>query len=388
MLAPALLLFLASAFVLPNQSAYALVFYLAGLPTALAALARRRPAPTPELLLAAALIGFSAATLLWGVDDGHRSARFAWDSANTLIFVLAMALAWAAPAARARLASVLVAAGAANAAFSLALSFLHPAIGPRLHGWGATRHPILGALVMGVPYLTALHRGLAGTARPRLHLGAALLMALFILFTESRGPLLAAGTATLFLCAAGPWRGQALAALAALAVLWEALPRAVQHHAEGVIIARGSSHRFEIWRHTLHVILERPIFGHGLADNLHLDVLDPGAVEHITFPHGLYVSLLFYSGAVGLALFAALAAALARRVWAWRGEAEATWLTALGINALLGGLTDLGQITKGPGPLWFILWLPAGLVIARAGAEAGVLAGPRIIPPAQDGDAR
>jgi hypothetical protein len=33
------------------------------------------------------------------------------------------------------------------------------------------------------------------------------------------------------------------------------------------------------------------------------------------------------------------------------------------------GLTVLGQITKGPGPLWFIVWLPLGLLLTVEGRK-------------------
>ncbi len=364
----ALLLFFASAFVLPNQSAYALIFYLACLPPILASLTTTRPPLTTPLALALALILFSGATLLWGHDDGHRSFRFAWDSFNTLCFVLGMALAFRDPALRRRLATLLTWLGGLNAGFAILVGAFHHGAGPRLHGWGATSHPILGASVMTVAYLTALWRGLAGPGHRLASLGAAAVMAGFILLTESRGPLLAASVATLFLCAAGPWRLRALSALAACAVIWLLLPASVQHHAETVIVQRGASHRFEIWRYTARIIAERPLFGHGLADNLHLDVFDPQGrgfiTEHITFPHDLYLSLLFYSGAAGLLLFAALAASFAAQLWRRRDEGEFPWLGALGLNVLFAGLTDLGQVTKGPGPLWFILWVPAGLMLS------------------------
>jgi O-antigen ligase len=118
------------------------------------------------------------------------------------------------------------------------------------------------------------------------------------------------------------------------------------------------SHRLEIWDYTLRMIGDRPLLGHGLAANLHLNV-----GEDITFPHDLYLSLLFYTGVVGLLLFAGFAGLLAWRLWLRRGRQETLWIAALGINALLSGLTDLGQITKGPGPIWFIVWLPLGLAL-------------------------
>ncbi len=183
-------------------------------------------------------------------------------------------------------------------------------------------------------------------------------MAVFVVLTQSRGPLLSAAVATVFLCAAGPWRWRGLAVLAACGLLLFLLPVSIRHHQASMLVARGSSHRFEIWHRTLQMVAAHPIFGNGLAANLDL----PG----MTFPHDLYLSVLFYSGAVGLALFAALACAVTLRLWRVRrqGGAEWLWMVSLWINALLSGLTDLGQITKGPGPMWFIVWLPVSLILA------------------------
>ena len=155
--------------------------------------------------------------------------------------------------------------------------------------------------------------------------------------------------------------------MAALCVLWAMLPEAVRHHDETAMVYRGSSHRLQIWARTVEMIRARPLFGHGLAANLDL----PG----ITFPHDLYLSVLFYSGAVGFVLFALLGLWVTRALWrsalesGWRsaGGSEWLWMTALWMDALLCGLTDLGQITKGPGPMWFIFWLPVGLVLAKEG---------------------
>ena len=123
------------------------------------------------------------------------------------------------------------------------------------------------------------------------------------------------------------------------------------------------------------MIRQRPIFGHGLAANLHLHVGDARTGDWITFPHDLYLSLLFYSGIVGFGLFAALAAVvswrLARRLPASWTDIEWAWLAALWLFVLVAGLTDLGQITKGPGPMWFIVWLPLGLVLTWHGADTG-----------------
>jgi O-antigen ligase len=320
------------------------------------------------------LVVWSGLTLLWGEDDGHRSWRFAGDTAATLGLLLAMLAAWDTPARRDRVATVLVAAGAANAILAIAIFVItHPAY-PRLHGWGATTHVILGAAVMTIPALTALARALVPAARRRtraLHLAAFAVMTAFILLTESRGPLLAGIAASVFLCAASVWRARAFAAMAALTAIWFSLPQAARRHSEAVLVQRGSSHRFQVWDYTLGLIRDRPLFGHGLAANLHLDVGDL-----ITFPHDLYLSLLFYSGAIGFLLFAALATLISWRLLAqaWRRrDGEWAWLAALWIDVLVAGLTDLGQITKGPGPLWFIVWIPVGLLLAAQRHEPAKL---------------
>jgi O-antigen ligase len=314
---------------------------------------------------------WSGLTLLWGTDDGHRSWRFAGDTAATLGFVLAMLLTLGDRVMRARLGTVLVAAGAANAVFSIAVFVITHPVFPRLRGWGATTHPILGAAVMATAALTALSRALVPAAPRRiraLNVAAFAVMAVFILMTESRGPLLAGLIGMLLLCAASVWRVRALMSFVALAALWFSLPRAAREHGEAVLVQRGSSHRFQVWDYTLGLIRDRPLFGHGLAANLHLDVGDK-----ITFPHDLYLSLLFYSGIVGFLIFVAMAALLTWRLMPWRWAAgwrdpEWAWLAALWLNLVVVGLTDLGQITKGPGPMWFIVWLPVGLLLTGKGS--------------------
>jgi O-antigen ligase len=357
----ALLAFVAAAFLLPTEAAYALVFYLLVPPCLLAsAIAGPRPCRhNPALWLAVALILWSALTLLWGTDDAHRAPRFALGAAATLIFLLAgVSCARDAPW-RARLGTILIVLGTTSAVFCVVRfvvdpPFTLPTDTPRLRGWGITAHPVLGASVLAVAMLTALHRATLGQPRRTFYLLAAATMAADILLTKSRGPILAASLASLFLCmSAGWWRAVAAAFLSAL-LAWHLAPPAL--HAGLLRTAEPS--RLVIWGDTLAEIAERPLFGHGLAANLR-----PAPGLDANFPHDLYLSLLFYSGAVGLLLFLAMVAALARRLRVARDTHDAAWLTALAINALLAGLTDFGQITKGPGPLWLILWLPIALIL-------------------------
>ncbi len=366
---------------MPKEPAYALVYYVAVVPCALATLASGwRPTLDAGWGLALGLIVWSGLTLLWGDNDGGRRLHFLRDTACTLGFVLVLMAVLGDAVTRRRAALVLVIGGAADAVLAITLGYtLHDNLHilgatiyadyGRLHGWGVTMHPILGADAMALPYLTALYLGLAETKGLRRvpFLAAACVMAVFIVMTQSRGPLLAAGTATLFLCGFGPWRYGAFAGLAAIGGgWWLSIPRAVQQSQAAAIIARGTSHRIEIWQDTLTRIQERPLFGHGLAANLHLTLSGDDPMT-ITFPHSMYLGLLFYSGAVGFLIFVALALAVMWRLWRNRAAPQFPFLAALWLSSLLAALTDVGQVTKGPAPIWFIIWLPVGLVFTMGG---------------------
>jgi O-antigen ligase len=341
----ALLTFIAACFLLPSVPAAALVFYALLLPS----LAARpwRPVPhDPAFWLGVALIVWSGLTLAWGRDDGGRTWSFAAATLSTLAFWLALHGRLDTP----RLATALVALGTVNALAGLARMaiappFQPPGDTPRLHGWGITYHPVLGAAVLSVCLLTALDQAIRRPRQRRWHLLAAAIIGAAILLTKSRGPELAFTAGALTLLAAGPARRWAPALLALPAVAG----------ATG-LIRTGTSGHLAIWQATWRGIQARPWFGNGLAADL-----PPSLGADKRFPHDLYLSLLFYSGAVGLALFVAWATVLARQLIIRRREADTPWIAALCVNALVAGVTDFGQITKGPGPLWLILWLPAAL---------------------------
>jgi O-antigen ligase len=372
----ALLLFTAAAFALPGEAAYGLVFYVAMLP--LVAWRCRAPQrPDLALALSLSLIAWSGVTLFWSEDPGHRRFGFAVATLCTAAFVFALRAAFSELAWRRRWAGVLVWAGAGNALWSLLSGLPSLLAGARILGWGITRQPILGGAVMSAAYLTALSCAIAAEGRPRrrvFHFAAALLMAAFILAMQSRGAWLAAAGGTILLLAAGPWRRPAALALcAAIAAWFFVVPTALRRHVSRLVLERGASHRFEIWGITWRLIRQKPIFGHGLAANV-----PPWPTG---FPHSLVLSLLVDSGGIGLLLFAALAGLAAIRLAKARNAVDRAWVAALCLSGLLAGLTDLGQITKGPGPIWFIIWAPLLLALTPPAAGAALPAPATPRPP-------
>jgi O-antigen ligase len=378
-----LLVFTVAAFTLPTEAAFSLVFYVCVMPLALLMPARipfNSAAPPPPasgeargggaaarigLALALALILWSGLTLLWGEGDPLRNHRYLLATAATACFVLASWQVLALPNMQQRLATLLICAGSANAVFVLASNAPALLRGDRILGWGITRQPILGGSIMALACLTAIARSSSRwptntTGRPARSglqrtacIAAITVTATFILAMQSRGALVGFTGGTLLLGWI-LWRWRILLAVPAFYVAFA--PPAVRDTANRMFLQRGTSHRLEIWAAAWRHIGERPLFGHGLAANL--------PIGPTGFPHSLYLSLLFYSGAVGFILFTALGIVVTLRlVRAAPGPLRA-WAMGLWVNALLAGLTDFGQITKGPGPLWFILWLPIMLALS------------------------
>jgi O-antigen ligase len=362
-----MLVFLGSAFVLAPAPIWSLTFYLGVLPAAILRAWRGPPLEWRNfyVIVIGLVIIWSALTLIWGENPGHeRVPKFLLGALCTAVFVAALMTTLREYETSARnIGTALIVAGAANAALSIMLYLHDIPPGWRLMGWAETRHPILGSLVIGVCYLFALERALHERENRRLNTAAAALCLCFIFLSGSRGPIIAIAVATLVLTrgfsvrvglnfASGILGIIAIAAVIAF-VFEPALPGQILHR-----YMDRPSYRLDIWTYTMSRVAEKPLFGHGLAAYLGMEE------GNFTFPHNLFLSTLFYSGIVGLALLLALlAACLVGVVRNWRRPA-APLLLALLTHAIIGGLTDLGQLTPGPAPLWIILWLPIGLICA------------------------
>ena len=365
----AMLVFLASAFVLAPAPVWSLTFYLGVLPAAICRAWRGPPFEWRNfaIIVIGLIIVWSALTLIWGENPGHeRVPKFLFGALCTAIFVAALMTTLRGYETSARnIGTALIIAGAANAAFSILLYFYKIPPDWRLQGWAETRHPILGALVIGVCCLFALDRAFHERENRRLYLVAAALCLGFILLTGSRGPIIAIAVAGAILALArglSVRKGVALAGgIIGLIALVAIVAFIFQPTLFSELLHRNldrPSYRLDIWTYTLSRVAERPWFGHGLAAYLGMEQ------GNFTFPHNIFLSTLFYSGTVGLALLLALLAACFIGVLRnWRRPA-APFLLALLIHAVIGGLTDLGQLTPGPAPLWIIFWLPIGFICA------------------------
>jgi O-antigen ligase len=366
-------------FVAPNPL-WAMLFYLGVIPAWAPPLLRRETWPSDAgSAVGIALILWFTLTTAWDGSGAFGHLLWLWNGLCTLLFFVAGRAAFGpAGAERERLVGLLIGCALANAAIAFARVAAFGMVNGRMVGWAETKHPILGASIIGVCVVLAAGRLLEGRSRS---LAGAMVAAglVFIVLTGSRGPLIAvSGALALLLLGCRP--RLLLAALVVGAVAFAALAAAFPAAAAdawGRLMQRGWSSRLDIWRLALHEIAERPLFGHGPSARLDRTTDN--------FPHDLFLSTLFYSGAVGLLLLLALLALAALAAWR-RPDRVARWtLLALLAHTILSGLTDLSQITKGPSPMWYIVWLPVALALGPGlkRANAPALAGrPADCPPA------
>ncbi|MDR3474425.1 MAG: O-antigen ligase family protein [Devosia sp.] len=322
----------------------------------------------PRLMLLLGLIVWSTLTLLWADTPRPPPIRqwlWVWNGLCTLTFLLTIvALLEQSERMRDRAVAIMVACAAANAVYSVCAFLLRHGGWDRLEGWAETRNAILGASIMGVCTILALGRALRGGRWWPAWAASVPLFLAFIVLTDSRGPILTVVLAALVLLPARSLRTYAaiLAAvviLAALIGLWQPeWVAATINHVVDRAIDRGTSYRLEIWQETLSEVARRPLVGHGPTASLRID----GGFGH--HPHDLYLSALFYSGTVGLALLLAALAWLFRDVLRLPPGIESRTCLALLLHMVLSGATDLSQIIKGPGELWYIVWLPLAYALA------------------------
>ncbi|NHN89034.1 toluene tolerance protein [Acetobacter sp. LMG 1627] len=357
-----LLLFIGLGFLLPNEPIWSDVFYVGILPLFVCEWWKGRfragIEEWPKPLLAGGLLigSFLFGTVLHMTSTPLLKASlfWMWNMACTGTFVFLLADAFCATRVfRERLMQVMIGFGAVNVLIALGRLAFRPLEWQghilRMQGWGLTRHPILGAIIMGSVLLMAVHRGLA-TSRWRYWL-AAVAALIFILLTGSRGPLLGV------LCALpvmlGLKRpkvalGLAVAAMVAVAAFW-VLDGSVVSRLVKEQLGRGDSHRLTIWSLSWQQIRQAFWFGHGPAWKL----ARPGE----TFPHNLFLSTWLYAGLAGVGALLAYLVMVGKSLFEARHKVEMPLCLAVLIHTLVSAMTDFGQVIKGPAPMWYIFWL-------------------------------
>ena len=262
-----------------------------------------------------------------------------------------------------RLLDCIAMAAGITGAVVLALAW-HPMMyweGTRLSGFGWAIHPGIGGDIYAFAGLVALVRVMDDSDRRRRILAAAVVAVCFtfVVLSESRGSVLAllGGLMALGLVRK-PWMILGvLGATAGVAVLASALG-AIDF---GQWIARGPTHRVDIWQQTLARILAHPLLGAGAAA--------PLEVASHNSAHNIFLSVQYNMGVPGSLLFLALTLLAFGHGWtlARRGQPLYFTLLAFGYAVML---THTQTVFIELSREWLIFWLPIVLLSGKPGQPA------------------
>jgi len=247
----------------------------------------------------------------------------------------------------------------------------HPFPDARLSGFGQLKNPIMASSVYGIVAIvcTYLFQQQRTVKMKLLYLGILLVLLLYMLLTQSRGPLLAYGVTILAWSLTGDFSYKEgnhgyrnnfllhlLIILAAMAAMFILYPDFFKVH-----IFRGTSYRLEIWEQSLLLTKDAPFFGHGLTADTQLIMSDGAKILH---HHSVYMTTLFYGGIVGLLLLIALVGSAI-----WQGltrieKLQRFLLTCMLLYGIICMVTDGNTLIRHPKPIWLFIWFPIALVAA------------------------
>jgi O-antigen ligase len=351
-----------------------------------------RPArPREQRLVVAVLVAFLAwagASALWAVDAGTAAADWQRYALNAVLLLVVPA------AVRSRRDLVVIAgtlAVAAAAAAASGLVIVSEEFPGRLTGTVSDANHLAAVLVPGIVMAVAL----AGVLRPAGARWAFACVALGccagLLATQSRGGLIAAGTALLTWVVVGArWRRGSAALLAVLVVLGAAYP-ALAPAADDrrwADVGDGSG-RTDLWEVGLRIFADNPLLGVGTGNYLLAGpryLVRPGHLPRADIilatprvAHNTYLHVLAELGVIGLTLFVLLVALClmtllrAVRLFAELGDRGSQVLGAACAASLCGTLTAYfflsAQYEK---QLWLLLGTgPALLLLALRARRAG-----------------
>lgn len=249
------------------------------------------------------------------------------------------------------------------AALLIALDVLADPV-PRLGGLGQVKNPIMAGVVFGAAWLSALafrKRLEAGVGRIAT-LAVLLVLAAFVVLTDSRGPMLGVTAGTLALLALERrWLPVAALLAAAAALLALLLAGAFD---QLPMIQRGDTYRLDIWSDAWTQIGDRPWLGHGALVEPRFYSTETQAGWKST--HSLYLGTLFYTGIVGLAALLAVLGTTARSLAGRSLNDVDRALASLLFMGVTISFVEFHTLFTQLDPEWLLFWIPIALLMGRA----------------------
>lgn len=132
--------------------------------------------------------------------------------------------------------------------------------------------------------------------------------------------------------------------------------------------------RVQLWRGTIDLIEERPLFGHGWGDKTFQPLFvarNPVRAEDYPHAHDLPLQIAFGTGVVGLALYVAMFAVVLRDLWRRRRRGTPEDARVAGVLLLCFVVIGVFSIADMPrGPFHVYLWTLWAVGVALTGVRA------------------
>lgn len=335
-------------------------------------LASRLCGPARPLLLPLVVFAAALALASWGAVD--RAASFA--KMQKLLLALALFLFASGAGYRGRgrrLLAALLAGALATSAYGVAVYVASAGgLAERLRGISGFYMTTAGVLMLTLLFLAPQIFAAASRSRRLAALAALAVVAWALVLTYTRGAWLGtlAGAAVILALT----RPRILLALvAALIAAYFVLPASLQERVTSIVDPSHplNTERLHMWRVALHVVRDHPLTGAGLMDMkpLFTRYADPDytGVVHGHF-HSNFLQIAAATGAIGLAAFvallAAIAIALARALRASRAPRERA-LALGGLAAFTGFLVEgLFEWNFGDAEVVTLLYALTGIALA------------------------
>lgn len=317
---------------------------------------------SPAFWITTALVGWLCASLAWGkpipAKDLHNTLRV---GLLTVLFFSASFMAFYTRQNYDKTFALWVGLAASVGTVLSMQSFysIYPFPGTRLESIGTDGHPIRSATFYGVIFLCVWFNLFIDAKNQRERLIGLTLLAFigtFILFTQSRGPMLGLGV-IVFLGAV--CKRQWWLALAMLAIPLAYL--AITYHDPHSFVARGDSYRFEIWQAGIKRALQHPWFGYGLMPEQHFRMHDGMYIVH---PHNIFIANQLYGGIVASSLLFILLALCLYNAWLYFRRSGNFLLLGLVFFIAVSGTFDYSTLIRSTNIEWMFFWMPVGMIAA------------------------
>ncbi len=367
-----LLLLLSALFFLPDRSLHHKLFYgLFSIPTLLALCVRPRELSIvlrePLVVLFALFAGYAVLSLCWSPSTAGTDNLIKRPLHTLMLFLGTALLLRHRPEALKPIflgAAVLVLLATLRDLHAFTLIY-RPNL--RLIGTGALDNPLLSSHLFGFFSVYWLCMAINSKRLPMtaVYLAAFTIMFAAVVATGSRTPLVAMTLAAnwiALLC----WNRRSIPLFAAAPLvivgIWLLAPQ--------LLIARGGSHRIEIWQKSWDLFLQHPLIGHGYDAPMSVDV---GVGYVLSEPHNFALGVLYNVGLLGFLPWIGMIVYALHCAWKHRAMPLFQLASALLVFGIGAGLTEGGGILSRPKEHWFLLWIPlaliAGLNIALHGGR-------------------